>query len=157
MDSKIESLSGALNQTGNLLSSKITSLSGDLSETKNFLDSKIESLSGTFTTGIFLDSKIESLSGNLNQTGAFLDSKIESVERQLSRLDDTSFEITGSLNRYELQEAFEINEDGDVVPNNHAFISDTMWILKSENDLELRANIWRYNTGPEAFTKDISF
>ena len=56
-----------------------------------------------------------------------------------------------------MQEAFEINEDGDVVPNNHAFISDTMWILKSENDLELRANIWRYNTGPEAFTKDISF
>ena len=157
LDSKIESLSGTLNQTGDLLSSEIKSLSGDLSETKNFLDSKIESLSGSFTTGVFLDSKIESLSGNLNQTGALLDSKIESVERQVSRLDDTSFEITGSLNRYELQEAFEINEDGDVMPNDHVFISDTMWILKSENDLELRSNIWRYNTGPEAFTDDISF
>jgi hypothetical protein len=32
-----------------------------------------------------------------------------------------------------------------------------MWILRNENDLELRTNHWRYNTGPEAFTDEISF
>ena len=59
--------------------------------------------------------------------------------------------------RYELQEAFEVNEDNEIVPSNAESISDTMWILRNETDLELRNNIWRYNTGPEAFTDDISF
>ena len=65
--------------------------------------------------------------------------------------------ITGSINRYELKEAFELDEFGDIIPSNAEQISDNMWILKNDQDLELRANLWRYNTGPEAFTEDISF
>ena len=64
---------------------------------------------------------------------------------------------TGSINRYKLEEAFEIDENGDVVPSNAEQISDNMWILKNKDDLEIRANLWRYNTGPEAFTDDIAF
>lgn len=60
-------------------------------------------------------------------------------------------------NRYEISEAFERDENGDVTPTTGAQVSDTMWILTNENDLEPRANIWRYNTGPQAFTEDISF
>ena len=60
-------------------------------------------------------------------------------------------------NRFKLGEAFEEDELGDIVPTNEPFVSDTMWILKGDNDLELRANIWRFNTGPNAFTDDISF
>jgi len=55
------------------------------------------------------------------------------------------------------EEAFEINSDGDIVPSNSPLISDTMWILRNQTDLEVRNNIWRYNTGPEAFTDEISF
>ena len=55
------------------------------------------------------------------------------------------------------EEAFEINDDGEIVPSNSPLISDTMWILRNQTDLELRNNIWRYNTGPEAFTDEISF
>ena len=69
----------------------------------------------------------------------------------------TTTNTTGSINRYELKEAFELDENGDVVPSNAEQISDNMWILRNENDLEIRANLWRYNTGPEAFTDDISF
>ena len=60
-------------------------------------------------------------------------------------------------NRYKLEEAFELDEYGDVTPVTGAQVSDPMWILRGENDLEVRANLWRYNTGPEAFTEDISF
>ena len=60
-------------------------------------------------------------------------------------------------NRYQLEEAFEVDEHGDVTPTTGAQVSDPMWILRGENDLEVRANIWRYDTGPEAFTEDISF
>lgn len=55
------------------------------------------------------------------------------------------------------EEAFEINSDGDIIPSNSPLISDTMWILRNQTDLEVRNNIWRYNTGPEAFTDEISF
>lgn len=58
--------------------------------------------------------------------------------------------------RYQMSEAFEEDENGDLTPSNAPAISDTMWILRNENDLELRSNHWRYNTGPEAFTEDIS-
>ena len=58
--------------------------------------------------------------------------------------------------RYTLQEAFEKDENGDLIPSNAPNISDTMWILRNENDLELRANLWRYDTGPTAFTEDIT-
>ena len=59
--------------------------------------------------------------------------------------------------RYQLEEAFELDANGDVVPSNAPYISDPMWILRNENDLELRSNHWRYNTGSEAFTDEISF
>ena len=59
--------------------------------------------------------------------------------------------------RYTLEEAFELDENGDVVPSNAAHISDPMWILRNDNDLELRSNHWRYNSGPESFTDEISF
>ena len=59
--------------------------------------------------------------------------------------------------RYTLEEAFELDTDGDVVPSNAKHVADPMWILRNENDLELRSNHWRYNTGPEAFTDEISF
>lgn len=59
--------------------------------------------------------------------------------------------------RYELEEAFEVSDNNEIIPSNAESISDTMWILKNETDLQLRYNIWRYNTGPEAFTDDISF
>jgi hypothetical protein len=83
-------------------------------------------------------------------SGVFIDGI--DISSELKELK-TSF-IT---NRYELSEAFEHDENGDVIPVTGAQISDTMWILRNENDLEPRANIWRYNTGPEAFTEDISF
>ena len=59
--------------------------------------------------------------------------------------------------RYQLEEAFELDANGDVVPSNAKYVSDPMWILRNENDLELRSNHWRYNSGPEAFTDEISF
>jgi hypothetical protein len=59
--------------------------------------------------------------------------------------------------RHTLHEAFELDTEGDLIPSNEKHISDTMWILRNENDLELRSNLWRYNTGPEAFTDEISF
>lgn len=62
-----------------------------------------------------------------------------------------------SSGRYTVEEAFELDEEGDIVPSNAQNVSDPMWILRNENDLELRHNLWRYNTGPEAFTDEISF
>ena len=59
--------------------------------------------------------------------------------------------------RFTLEEAFELDENGDVVPTNAKHVSDPMWILRNENDLELRSNHWRYNSGPESFTDEISF
>jgi len=59
--------------------------------------------------------------------------------------------------RHTLEEAFELDAEGDIVPSNAQHISDSMWILRSDNDLELKNNLWRYNTGPDAFTDEISF
>lgn len=59
--------------------------------------------------------------------------------------------------RYTIEEAFELDEEGDIIPSSAQNVSDPMWILRNENDLELRNNLWRYNTGPEAFTDEISF
>ena len=59
--------------------------------------------------------------------------------------------------RHFLEEAFEEDDQGDIVPTNHEYISDPMWILKEDNNLELRANIWRLDSGTGAFTNDISF
>ena len=61
------------------------------------------------------------------------------------------------LLRHELEEAFELDADGDIVPSNALYISDPMWILRNQNDLELRSIHWRYNSGPESFTDEISF
>ena len=58
------------------------------------------------------------------------------------------------------EEAFEIDENGELTPTSSEYVSDTMWILNNDGEelnLELRANHWRYDTGPEAFTEDISF
>jgi len=66
----------------------------------------------------------------------------------------TLFDSNG---QYAGEEAFELDSDGDLVPSNSPLISDTMWILRNQTDLELRNNFWRYNTGPEAFTDEISF
>jgi hypothetical protein len=103
-----------------------------------------------------LDTPTSFISGS----GKFL--KVSDDEKSLILTDeikasDISGSITGSVDRYDLKEAFEIDENGDIIPSNEKEISDTMWILKNETDIELRANIWRYNTGPEAFTDDISF
>ena len=59
--------------------------------------------------------------------------------------------------RFTLEEAFELDAEGDIVPTNAKHVSDPMWILRNENDLELRSNHWRYNSGPESFTDEISF
>ena len=59
--------------------------------------------------------------------------------------------------RYNLKEAFELDENGDLVPTNSLHISDQMWSLVNENDLELKSNHWRFNQGSESFTYEISF
>ena len=64
---------------------------------------------------------------------------------------------TISSSRHSLREAFELDELGDLTPSNAENVSDEMWILRPDGDLELRSNHWRYNIGPEAFTEDISF
>jgi hypothetical protein len=105
-------------------------------------------------TGQHLYEDINELSGKLFDTGSYLESKIKEIESNSGQKI-----ISGNYaeNRFLLEEAFEEDEFGDIVPTNHPFVSDPMWILKENGDLELRANVWRYNTGPDAFTKDISF
>lgn len=58
--------------------------------------------------------------------------------------------------RHNLSEAFEEDENGDLMPSEAQGISDPIWILRNEDDLELRANHWRYNAGNESFTEDVS-
>ena len=59
--------------------------------------------------------------------------------------------------RYNLEEAFELDENGDLIPTNAPHISDQMWKLINADDLELRSNHWRFHQGPESFTDEISF
>ena len=108
--------------------------------------------------------EIAELSGRINSTGLLLNEKINSVSGALDYKIENSLGSGDRVilenyhqNRILLEEAFEYDEFGDVVPTNHPYISDMMWILKDDNNLELRANIFRFDTGPEAFTKDISF
>ena len=86
--------------------------------------------------------------------------KFGSISGDSFNITTGSFEtivVNGAdIGRENLQEAFEFDVSGDVTPTNYPNISDTMWILRGD-DLELRSNIWRYDTGPEAFTEDISF
>ena len=74
-----------------------------------------------------------------------------------SSIQDQNFNSNLRDSRLDISEAFEKDELGDISPSNASLISDSMWILRDDNNLELRANIWRYDTGPEAFTDDISF
>lgn len=72
----------------------------------------------------------------------------------------SSSSIGGTSTVTHWEEAFEEDSNGEITPTDSEYISDTMWILNNdggESNLELRANHWRYNTGPEAFTEDISF
>jgi len=59
--------------------------------------------------------------------------------------------------RYQLQEGFETNLEGDLMPSEAQYIADPMWILRNENDLELRTNHWVHNYGSDSFTDEISF
>ena len=119
-------------------------------------------LSGNLeSTGLHLHEHIDTLSGNLESTGLHLHEHIDALSGKIEALSQNTGSqiLSGNYeeNRLLLEEAFEEDEYGDIAPTNHPFISDPMWILKEDNNLELRANVWRYNTGPEAFTDDISF
>jgi hypothetical protein len=158
----IDSLSGDLLSTGLHLQQHIDSLSGDLLSTGLHLHEHIDSLSGDLiSTGLHLQQHIDSLSGDLLSTGLHLHEHIENLEERINNINSNTgiSLVSGNYKeqRFLLEEAFEEDEFGDIVPTNHPFISDPMWILKGDNDLELRSNVWRYDTGPEAFTKDISF
>jgi hypothetical protein len=164
--------------TGDHLHKHIDELSGNLILTGDHLHKHIDELSGNLIlTGHHLHEHIDELSGNLSETGAHLDGRIDQTHKDLTQtgsllredLNATGLYLQGMLsgqqvisgdyskNRFMLEEAFEEDEFGDIVPTNHPFISDPMWMLREDGDLELRANVWRYNTGPDAFTKDISF
>ena len=54
------------------------------------------------------------------------------------------------------KEAFELNSDGDLTPTDSDAISDTMWMLSSDGNLQLRANHFRHDSGDGAFTEDVS-
>ena len=56
----------------------------------------------------------------------------------------------GSSNRLTLSEAFELDENNEITPVESDNISDTMWVLREGENLELRANLWRYNQGTAA-------
>ena len=102
---------------------------------------------------------LRDVSGNLIKSGAYLYDLITGI--QVSGVGgggiSSGFEEEMLRSRFLQKEAFELNEFGEVTPTTHEFISDTMWILREDNNLELRANLWRYDTGPNAFTDDISF
>ena len=158
----IDALSGNLEFTGLHLHEHIDALSGNLESTGLYLHEHIDSLRGNLeSTGLHLHEHIDSLSGNLESTGLHLHEHIDVLSGKIATLSQNTGSqiLSGNYeeNRLLLEEAFEEDEFGDIVPTNHPFVSDPMWILKEDNNLELRANIWRYNTGPEAFTDDIPF
>ena len=127
----------------------------------------LQDLSGNLeATGLHLHEHIDILSGNLEATGLSLLNEISGLQSQISSIEisgvggsglSSGFEEEMLRSRFLQKEAFELNEFGEVTPTTHEFISDTMWILREDNNLELRANLWRYDTGPNAFTDDISF
>lgn len=127
----------------------------------------LQDLSGNLeATGLHLHEHIDILSGNLEATGLSLLNEISGLQSQISSIEisgvggsglSSGFEEKMLRSRFLQKEAFELNEFGEVTPTTHEFISDTMWILREDNNLELRANLWRYDTGPNAFTDDISF
>ena len=95
---------------------------------------------------------IDHIISGVNTSGyhiVFANNPAENAYR-LHTIFDSNGEFAG-------EEAFEINDEGEVVPTNAPLVSDTMWILRNQTDLEPRNNLWRYNTGPEAFTDEISF
>tara|TARA_R110001599_G_scaffold91522_1_gene240471 strand:- start:1043 stop:1858 length:816 start_codon:yes stop_codon:yes gene_type:complete len=144
------------------IAESLIKVSGDLISTGLHLHEHIDSLSGDLvSTRLHLHEHIDSLSGDLISTGLHLHEHIENLEERINNANSNTgiSLVSGNYKeqRFLLEEAFEEDELGDIVPTNHPFISDPMWILKGDNDLELRANVWRYDTGPEAFTKDISF
>ena len=144
------------------IAESLIKVSGDLISTGLHLHEHIDSLSGDLiSTGLHLQQHIDSLSGDLLSTGLHLHEHIENLEERINNINSNTgiSLVSGNYKeqRFLLEEAFEEDEFGDIVPTNHPFVSDPMWILKGDNDLELRANVWRYDTGPEAFTKDISF
>ena len=59
-----------------------------------------------------------------------------------NQLQVTSLNVDGSLVEgiTKLKEAFELNSDGDLTPVDSDAISDTMWMLDPNGDLQLRAN-----------------
>ena len=142
-------------------------LSGNLEATGLHLHEHIDILSGDLeATGLHLHEHIDILSGNLEATGLSLLNEISGLQSQISSIEisgvggsglSSGFEEKMLRSRFLQKEAFELNEFGEVTPTTHEFISDTMWILREDNNLELRANLWRYDTGPNAFTDDISF
>jgi hypothetical protein len=145
----------------------IDTLSGNLETTELHLHEHIDTLSGNLeTTELHLHEHIDTLSGNLESTGLSLLSEISELQSTVSGIEisgvggselSSGFEEEMLRSRFLQKEAFELNEFGEVTPTTHEFISDTMWILRDDNNLELRANLWRYDTGPNAFTDDISF
>ena len=165
----IEALSGNLEATGLHLHEHINALSGNLEATGLNLISQIDlntnlietTQQNLVDTGTLFFSKIDEIKLGIANTGSSLLSGLNHLESKV--LDIESSGVGGGVgsgiatNRFLLNEAFEEDEFGDVTPTNHEFISDPMWILREDNNLEVRANIWRRNTGPEAFTDDISF
>ena len=127
----------------------------------------LQDLSGNLeATGLHLHEHIDILSGDLEATGLSLSNEISGLQSQISSIEisgvggsglSSGFEEKMLRSRFLQKEAFELNEFGEVTPTTHEFISDTMWILREDNNLEVRANLWRYDTGPNAFTDDISF
>ncbi len=152
--------SGNLILTGDHLHKHIDELSENLILTGDHLHKHIDELSGNLSeTGAYLDERIDQTYKDLTQTGSLLREDLNATGLYLQAMLSGQQVISGdySKNRFMLEEAFEEDEFGDIVPTNHPFISDPMWMLREDGDLELRANVWRYNTGPDAFTKDISF
>ena len=165
----LQNLSGNLETTGLHLHEHIEALSGNLEATGLNLISQIDlntnlietTQQNLVNTGTLFFSKIDEIKLGIANTGSSLLSGLNHLESKV--LDIESSGVGGGVgsgiatNRFLLNEAFEEDEFGDVTPTNHEFISDPMWILREDNNLEVRANIWRRNTGPEAFTDDISF
>ena len=108
------------------------------------------------STGSALEIQDESISLTSSAT------KINFVGAGVAATEPTPNEIlvtisSAASSRLTLSEAFEIDGNGEITPVESDNIADNMWTLREGGNLELRSNHWRYNTGPTAFTEDISF